>query len=180
MRRHIKLSLSAGESVPTSLCWILEEGYVLLSAGNDDGSTTTLGIWGPGELVLPLLQGRPSVHLSALSAVKVQGWSASAEDEVQGLKQQVEQLATLLQLAYIRRAETRLHKLLLWLGERFGRSSSQGVSLSFNALNLTHRNLAEITGMTRVTVTKALIRFRQDGLLIKQGQGEFVRRYERG
>jgi CRP-like cAMP-binding protein len=171
--------LSAGESVPTSLCWIIEDGYVLLTADNDDGHTTTLGIWGPGELVLPMLLGRPSVHLSALSAVKVQGWSATAEEEVHYLKQQLAQLATLLQLAHIRRAETRLHKLLLWLGERFGQTSSRGVSLSFNALNLTHRNLAEITGMTRVTVTKALIRFRQDGLLTKQGQDELLRRDDR-
>jgi len=42
-------------------------------------------------------------------------------------------------------------------------------------MNLTHRNLAEITGMTRVTITKALIRFRQEGILSKQGSDELLR-----
>lgn len=86
------------------------------------------------------------------------------------------QLSELLQLAQIRRAEQRLFHLLLWLGERFGQHSSQGLILSFSDLNLTHRNLAEITGMTRVTVTKALIRFRQEGRLCKQGGQELLRR----
>ena len=43
-------------------------------------------------------------------------------------------------------------------------------------MNLTHRNLAEITGMTRVTVTKSLIRFRQEGWLSKQGHDELLQR----
>jgi CRP-like cAMP-binding protein len=42
-------------------------------------------------------------------------------------------------------------------------------------MNLTHRNLADMTGMTRVTITKALIRFRQEGRLFKQGNDELLR-----
>lgn len=42
-------------------------------------------------------------------------------------------------------------------------------------MNLMHRNLADMTGMTRVTVTKALIRFRQEGRLLKQGDEELLR-----
>ena len=63
----------------------------------------------------------------------------------------------------------------MWLGERFGRVSSRGVSLSFNDMNLTHRHLAELSGTTRVTVTKALARFRQEGSLIKEGADELLR-----
>jgi CRP-like cAMP-binding protein len=68
-----------------------------------------------------------------------------------------------------------LFRLLIWLGKRFGRVSSQGISLSFSGMNLTHRNLAEMTGMTRVTVTKALIRFRQEGRIARQGDDELLR-----
>lgn len=78
-------------------------------------------------------------------------------------------------LSRIRRAEVRLFQLLLWLGERFGRVSSRGVSLSFDEMNLTHRHLAELAGTTRVTVTKALARFRQEGSLIKEGTDELLR-----
>lgn len=67
----------------------------------------------------------------------------------------------------MRRAEDRLFQLLLWLGQRFGRVSSRGVSISFEDMNLTHRQLAEISGATSVTVTKALSRFRHHGYLLK-------------
>jgi CRP-like cAMP-binding protein len=41
-------------------------------------------------------------------------------------------------------------------------------------MNLTHRNLAEISGLTRVTVTKALSLYRQQGYLIKEGSDELM------
>jgi len=174
--RHLRLILSAGESLPTSLSWMIGSGYVTLMTGDDEQNTTTLGIWGPGELVIPTLLACRNLELKALSAVQVTGRSATPEQEQHCIRQQMLQLSELLQLAQIRRAEQRLFHLLLWLGERFGQHSSQGLILSFSDLNLTHRNLAEITGMTRVTVTKALIRFRQEGRLCKQGGQELLRR----
>lgn len=36
-------------------------------------------------------------------------------------------------------------------------------------LHLSHRHLAEISGLTRVTVTEALSHFRQEGYLLKDG-----------
>ena len=65
--------------------------------------------------------------------------------------------------------------LLLWLGQRFGRVSSRGVSLSFDGMNLTHRHLADIAGTTGETFTKALTRFRQEGALVKEGCDELLR-----
>ena len=174
-QRQLKLRLSAGESLPTSLSWIIDDGYVCLSAWNEDDSSTMLGIWGPGELVTPSVIKDRSLLLYSLSPVHVEEHVATAEEQHAFLYEQVQQLVTLLQLTRIRRAEERLFTLLLWLGRRFGRVNSQGVSLSFSAMNLTHRNLAEMTGMTRVTVTKALIRFRQEGRLCKQGSDELLR-----
>jgi len=144
--RRLQLSLSAGEPLSTSLNWRIEVGYVVLTSWNDEEHPATLGIWGPGELVIPSLLGGQSLQLLSLSAVQVQEWTPSAEERQQVLSQQLLQLVKLLELSRIRRAEVRLYSLLLWLGERFGRVGSQGVSLSFNAMNLTRRNLAEITG----------------------------------
>ena len=86
------------------------------------------------------------------------------------------QASTLLRLSRVRPAESRLFPLLLWLGERFGRVSSRGVSLCFDDMNLTHRHLAEISGLTRVTVTKAITHFRQRGYLRKEGADELLLR----
>lgn len=87
---------------------------------------------------------------------------------------QLRQTSSLLLLNRVRPSEQRLYQLLLWLGQRFGRVSSRGVSLSFSDMNLTHRQLAEISGATRVTVIKVLSRFRQDGYLVKDGVDELL------
>ena len=77
-------------------------------------------------------------------------------------------------LSQIGRAETRFDQLLLWLGEGFGRVNSRGVSLTVETINLTHHHLAQISGLTRVTVTKSLSTVRQEGPLTKQGNDELL------
>jgi CRP-like cAMP-binding protein len=99
---------------------------------------------------------------------------ATLQDERRFLINQVGQASSLLLLSRIRPVESRLFQLLLWLGERFGRVSRRGVSLSFQEMNLTHRHLAEIAGMTRVTVTKALSHYRQAGMMVREGNDELL------
>jgi len=72
----------------------------------------------------------------------------------------------------IRSAERRLLMLLRWLGVRFGQVSSRGYRLSLKEMNLTHRSLAEICGLTRVTVTKNLNRYKTLGLLQSVGEAD--------
>jgi CRP-like cAMP-binding protein len=134
----------------------------------------TLGIWGPGDLVIPSLIGLEPIELITLSPVQVVESRASLQDERRFLIDQLGQASTLLLLSRVRPVETRLFRLLLWLGERFGRVSRRGISLSFQEMNLTHRHLAEIAGMTRVTVTKALSHYRQSGLMVREGEDELL------
>jgi DNA-binding transcriptional MocR family regulator len=60
--------------------------------------------------------------------------------------------------------------LLDWFGNRFGTMTSEVVVLTFGEKPLTHQQLADIVGMTRVTVTKALSQFRQAGLIAAQSR----------
>lgn len=174
--RRLKLSLSAGESLPTACSWMIDDGYLLVGSWSQQGELTTLSIWGPGDIVIPALIHAEPLVLSSLSAVKVKEWAPTPQEEPRVLHAQLQQLSTLLTLTRVRSAETRLYQLLLWLGERFGRVNSSGVSLSFQGMNLTHQQLASIAGMTRFTVTKALTSFRKEGTLIKQGDDELLRR----
>jgi CRP-like cAMP-binding protein len=64
--------------------------------------------------------------------------------------------------------------LLIWIGQSFGQINSHGCRLSLAELNLTHRALADLCGLTRVTVTKVLSRFRQDGLLVSVGESDLL------
>lgn len=106
---EIHLDLSAGASLPTSTSWMLKDGHLRLSSGNEADGTTTLGICGPGDLVIPSMFSDRRVRLSCLSR---------------------------------------------------------------REMNLTHRKLAEMTGLTRVTVTMALIRLHHVQCLCKQGGDE--------
>jgi hypothetical protein len=53
-----------------------------------------------------------------------------------------------------KRVETALLHLLLWLGKKFGREVQQGQLLD---IRLTHQDLAELLGTTRVTITRILL-----------------------
>jgi CRP-like cAMP-binding protein len=63
--------------------------------------------------------------------------------------QQIRNTEEIFEINRIRSAERRLLMLLRWLGVRFGQDSSRGYRLSLKDMNLTHRSLAEICGLTR-------------------------------
>ena len=174
--RLLRLKLSAGENLPCNICWRIDDGYLRLASWTDQAEMLVLGIWGPGDLVIPELIGVQPVELISLSPVQVEEAQPTAEQKQDFLLDQLRQTSRLLLLSRVRPVETRLYHFLLWLGERFGRISSRGVSLSLDDMNLTHRQLAEIVGTTRVTVTKALTRFRQEGQLVKDGDDDLLTR----
>lgn len=170
----LQLSLQASASVPCHLCWRIDEGYLRLASWGERGEGITLGIWGPGDLVMPALIPIEPLQMLALSSSRVEEIEPSDQERQEFLIQHCLQTATLLRLSRTRPAEARLFQLLLWMGERFGRISSRGVSLSLEDMNLTHRHLAEIAGLTRVTVTKAMSHFRHKRFLIKEGCDELL------
>ncbi|WP_172820909.1 Crp/Fnr family transcriptional regulator [Cyanobium sp. NIES-981] len=170
-RRCLRLSLRAGESLPPDLGWRVERGYVWLARPSSDGALLTLGLWGPGERVIPSLIGLSGLELRSLSPVVVEEEEVSPAMEREFLEDQLRQAAILLLLSRVRPAEARLLQLLDWFGERFGTMTSQGVMLRLADRPLTHQQLADIAGMTRVTVTKALSHFRDAGVIEAQAGG---------
>jgi hypothetical protein len=174
MEHELKLSLSAGETLPNSVSWMIEEGYLIAASWTDDQEYTILGLWGPGELVIPHLIDIQPLQLISLSAVELEQCHPSQEEEHAFQQQLIRQLSESLRISHIRSADQRLLQLMLWIGERYGRVNSRGVSLSLAGMNLTHRNLALLSGLTRVTVTKALSRFRDGGQLFKLGDDELL------
>lgn len=174
--RSLRLHLRAGESLPRNVAWRIDDGFLRVTSRRErSAEPLTLGIWGPGDLVVPALIGLEPLELLSLSAVDVEEVVPSVEQQQQFLLDHLHHTSTLLMLSRVRPAETRLFQLLLWLGQRFGRVNSRGVSLSLDGMNLTHRHLADIAGTTRVTVTKALTRFRQEGCLVKEGADDLLR-----
>jgi CRP-like cAMP-binding protein len=165
--RPLRLTLRADDHLPADLSWRIDDGYIRANTWNEEGESITLGIWGPGELISPTGCSVTPYELICLTRVVVEECEP-AEEEVQDfLRDQFTQTANLLQIHRIRPADARLLRLLHWIGARFGRISSRGTTLSLEDMNLTHRHLADIAGMTRVTVTKSLTRFRNKGVVVK-------------
>src|SRR4028118_488504 len=61
-----------------------------------------------------------------------------------------------------KRVDFMLYQLLTWLAKRFGSEVEQGHLID---MILTHQDIAEIIGTSRVTVTRTLGHFEQQGLI---------------
>jgi CRP-like cAMP-binding protein len=170
----LQLALEAGQSLPVQIGWRVNDGYLRATGTTDQGELFTLGIWGPGEIVIPELITQQPLELRALSAARVHEWLADPAEHHCFSATHIQQMGMLLRLTRIRPAETRLFHLLIWLAERFGSSTEQGRSLPLEAMHLTHRQLAEMASVSRVTVTKALGHFRQQGWLLRSGDEEVL------
>ncbi|MEN9221521.1 MAG: Crp/Fnr family transcriptional regulator, partial [Thermostichus sp. BF3_bins_97] len=70
------------------------------------------------------------------------------------------QTEALLALAGRRRVEDRLRQLLSLLAGELGSPTAAGIRIN---VRLTHQDLANAIGTTRVTITRLLNRFRQQG-----------------
>jgi hypothetical protein len=172
----LQLSLGAGQPVPSTVSWHLMSGYLRASSWTDQAEVFTVGIWGPGESVIPEMLSIQRIELNALSSVRISEWTPEQEERHSFSTTHIQQMSMLLQFSRIRPAEVRLFTLLMWLGTRFGHVTAKGISVPLEEMNLTHRQIAEIASMSRVTVTKALGQFRQQGWLMKEGSSDLLPR----
>ncbi|MBW4529136.1 MAG: Crp/Fnr family transcriptional regulator [Aphanothece saxicola GSE-SYN-MK-01-06B] len=172
--RPLRLTLRSDDHLPPDISWRIDDGYVRANTWNVEGESITLGIWGPGDLITPTGCGMRPYELISLARVSLEEHHPNESDVLDFLRDQITQTTQLLQIHRIRPAEARLMRLLHWIGGRFGRISSSGTTLSLEDMNLTHRHLADIAGMTRVTVTKALTRFRSQGLVVRVSDADLL------
>lgn len=172
--RPLRLTLRADDHLPADLSWRIDDGYIRANTWNEEGESITLGIWGPGELITPTGCAVTPYELISLTKVVVVECEPSESETLEFMRDLFTQTTQLLQIHRVRPADSRLLRLLHWIGARFGRVSSSGTTLSLEDMNLTHRQLAEIGGMTRVTVTKSLTRFRSKGQVIKVSEADLL------
>ncbi|AFY61729.1 Crp/Fnr family transcriptional regulator [Synechococcus sp. PCC 6312] len=147
-------------TVPNRL-WLIESGYVRSYIYTEEGSLIVMGIWGPGEVVGAALYSIHPVYLETITPVQARSTAWVTYANKQHLyAAYLKQAEALLVIRSQKRVELMVTKLLQWLGQRFGQSLEQGQVLE---LRLTHQDIAEILGVTRVTITRTF------GLLEQQG-----------
>jgi CRP-like cAMP-binding protein len=172
--RSPRLALQPQDVLPEGMSWRLHEGYVRTATWDMEGESITLGLWGPGDVISsenPVLQ---PFDLQCLTSTVVEHIELDSSEQQRLLSQERRMLAELLTIQRIRAADARLLALLNWIGHSHGQVNRHGCRFSLRELRLTHRALAELCGLTRVTVTKLLSRFRAQGLLIAVGDEDLL------
>jgi CRP-like cAMP-binding protein len=143
--------------------WQIEAGIVRSLTWLEDGTVIALGLWGPGDVVGRSLSSVEPYQLECLTLVKAISCSLKDwQNPEEILLSHIQQSEELLVIRSSKRMDLMLVKLLHWLAKRFGRNVDQGQLID---LRLTHQDIAELLASTRVTVTRVLSQFEQQGVI---------------
>ena len=167
---------------PGGLLYVISRGKVKISHTTPEGQEVVLAILGPGDFFgeLALIDEAPR-SATAVALGPSEMWTLHREEFVHFITDNPEfALHVLKTLArHIRRLNMqladiffldlpgRLARTLLHLAEQYGRHTTDGTVID---LSLTQTDLAEMTGATRVSVNKALGRFRRAGWIHVTGR----------
>lgn len=143
--------------------WCIETGVARTLTWLADGTNVTLGLWGSGDVVSRALSKAEPYQIECLTPVEatllpLDRWNSVNE----ALIHHIQQFQEFLEILHCRSVEASLLRLLIWLAKKFGHQVEQGQLIE---LRLTHQEIAETIGTTRVTVTRLLNDFEKQGLI---------------
>ncbi len=158
---------SRREVIPprNDVLWRIEHGAVRTLTWSEDGTFITLGYWGLGDLIgYPLSRIKP-YQIECLTGVEVSIVPAHLwHQDVDALLSHIQQAEDLLSIVHRKPISLRLWQFLLWLSEKFGRDIDKGKLID---LNITHQDTAEVLNTTRVTITRLLQQFEEEGVIVR-------------
>jgi Crp-like helix-turn-helix domain len=164
------------EAIPLnpSTVWQIESGVVRAATWGMGESLIPLGFWGSGDIIgAPLSRINP-YQLDCLTDVTVCILPSDIPYPSEALVSHCQQMEELLGIMHICSIEQRLLKFLDWFGEKFGEETEKGQLIK---VRLTHQEIAEMIGSTRVTVTRSLQKFQAEKLLNWSDERYMVLRY---
>lgn len=143
--------------------WQVEQGTVRSLTWSEKGTAVTLGYWGIGDVVGQPLSSVQPYQIECLTSVEASYIPAHQWNQaLDAIFRHIRQAEELLCIVRQEPTYERLLQLLIWLAQKFGRSVEPGQLID---LRLTHQDIAEVIGATRVTVTRLLSRFEQEGII---------------
>jgi len=150
-----------------SVLWRIETGASRALTFTEDGIIVPLGFWGAGDVVGQSLSHIQPYQIECLTDVTA---SAINLDECEWLDRvmlsHIQQMEELLRIRN-GQVQQRLLQLLNWLARKFGRETSQGQQIE---LRLTHQDIADVLGATRVTITRLMGILEREGIIDCSGQ----------
>jgi CRP-like cAMP-binding protein len=151
--------------------WLIKSGVVRTLTVLEDGTAVTLGLWGEGDIVGRVLSQANPYQIECLTPVEAtlipeQNW----HEVMQAMLLHIQRSEEFTEILHYKQAESSLLRLFGWLAKRFGQQVEQGKRID---LRLTHQDIADLIGLTRVTVTRLLNEFKRQGIIQRQ-ERQFV------
>ncbi len=172
--RQIQRAFKRREYIPldNGILWQIEIGVVRTSTLASDGTIISLGFWGVGDVIGRLLAGIQPYQIECLTNVKAITLKQNeCWDLHRVMLSHIYQMQELLRVRH-GQIQQRFLQFLNWLATKFGVRVEQGRLIP---LRLTHQEVAEVLGTTRVTVTRLLQQLQQQGI-ISQGKHQILLR----
>lgn len=161
---QIQRAFKRREYIPLKdgILWRIEIGVVRTLTLAADDTIISLGFWGVGEVIGQPLACIQPYQIECLTEVEA---SVLKPDECWDLHQvmlsHIHQMQELFRVRHGQIQQRLLH-FLDWLANKFGFRAEQGRLIP---LRLTHQDLADVLGTTRVTVTRILQQLQQQGII---------------
>ncbi|MBD2447258.1 Crp/Fnr family transcriptional regulator [Nostoc sp. FACHB-152] len=155
------------ETIPprNDILWRIERGAVRTITWSEDGTYITLGYWGPGDVVGSALSKVQPYQIECLTSVEVSIVPSYIwHQDIDALFTHIQHTEELLSIVHLKPISLRLWKFLVWLSDKFGRNIERDKVID---INITHQEIAEVLNTTRVTITRLLQQFEEEGVLLR-------------
>jgi CRP-like cAMP-binding protein len=150
----------------SDVLWRIKTGIVRTMTWDEEGNQIVLGLWNEGDVVGSLMSTLEPYQIQCLNDVEVEILpSILWEQASTAIITHCQQTQKLLSIAHCRTIDLKLKKFLVWLSDKFGQPCDHGVTI---AIKLTHQDIADTIGSTRVTMTRSLNQLRVQGLLSRK------------
>jgi CRP-like cAMP-binding protein len=140
--------------------WNITQGYVRGTTVDEEGTQITLGLWQAGDVIGQYFSQIDPYQLECLTDVQMTLLPMSYRPDQNLLLDHLHQTQELLKISQGKRLEPRMAQFLDWLVVRFGVPAENGYLIE---IRLTHQDIAEVIGTTRVSVTRLLNQFQVSG-----------------
>ena len=148
--------------------WKIESGVVRSLTWTEDGQVICSGLWADGDVIGGELSKLHPYEMECLTDVQLTEVPRSLwGDHIDAIIRHNQTSEFLLKISHCRAKDDALRQLLSWLTNRFGEEDRHGRLIG---LQLTHQELAELIGSTRVTVTRIINDLERIGFLSRKGR----------
>jgi CRP-like cAMP-binding protein len=153
--------------------WTIQSGIVRTVTWDMDGNTSVLGLWGVGNLLHGVPHNIEPYQYECLEPSILRRIADNDRSPDLWMSQYL-RMEELLRIAHCRNVSDRLLKTLYWLADHFGIPyCDRMIPGKLIDLRMTHQQLADLAGTTRVTVTRCLGQFERDCQIVRLRRGRF-------